>query len=102
MKLSKSEKVYLVLDKITVGREIILNIQQWKDASQEYKAEYIEFFMKQKSYDRQQQLEQSINACAPNDANSNGTNSDGVTLDEPVEEGDAMFNLLSDDESEDE
>ena len=58
--------------------------------------------MKQKSYDRQQQLEQSINACAPNDANSNGANSDGVTLDEPVSEGDAIFNLLLDDESEDE
>ena len=56
--------------------------------------------MKQKAYDRQNNQEQSINKAPPNDANINGANADGVTLDEPVKKGDAMFNLLLDDESE--
>ena len=58
--------------------------------------------MKHKSYDRQQQQEQSSSEVAPNNVNRNGVNADGVTLDEPVSEGDAIFNLLLDDESEDE
>ena len=99
MKLSKREKVCLVLDKRTVGIKVILTREQWKDASQEYKAAYIQLFMKHKAYDRLHKWERSINAGAPNDANINGANADGVTFDEPVEEGDAVFNLLSDDES---
>ena len=58
--------------------------------------------MNQKSYDRQPQLERSSNSVAPNDASINGADADGVTLDEPFEEGDEMFNLLLDDKSEDE
>ena len=58
--------------------------------------------MKHKAYDRQHQKELSSNAGATNDANSNGENAYGVNFDEPVEECDAILNLLSDDESEDE
>ena len=101
MKLSKLEKVCLVIYKRTVSIEILLTREKWKDASQEYKEAYIELFMKQKSYDRQQKWEWSSNEDAPKDSNSICANSDGVTLDEPVEEGDAMLNLLLDDKSKD-
>ena len=55
--------------------------------------------MKHKAHDLQQQWEQSSDEGVPNDTNIYGANADGVTFDEPVEEGDAVFNLLSDDES---
>ena len=57
--------------------------------------------MKHKAHDIQQQRELSSDEGVSNDTNSNGENADGVTLDEPVEDGDAMLNLLSDEESED-
>lgn len=43
MKLSDREEVCLVLDKSTVGREVTVDREKWKDTTKKYKEAYVNF-----------------------------------------------------------
>lgn len=59
MKLSDHEEVNLVLDKRTIGREVIIDREQWKDATYKYKEAYVDFYVSQKAFERKKKREQA-------------------------------------------
>ena len=51
-----------MLDKRTVGREVILDREQWKDATMMYKNAYINLYVSQKVFERKKERERA-NEC---------------------------------------
>ena len=59
MKFTCREEVCLVLDKRTVGREVVLDREQWKHATMMYKAAYIDLYVSQKMFERKKDRERA-------------------------------------------
>ena len=93
MKLTCREEVRLVLDKQTVGREVVLDREQWKHATMIYKTAYINFYVSQKMFERKKDRERAKEYVVA------GTLTLTSNLKEPTAEGNAIYDLFSDDES---
>ena len=95
MKLSDREMICLVLDKRTVGRELILDKQQWKDAIEKFKIAYSKFYVTQRAFDRNKQKEQSIECEIINSSSIH------ASLKEPTAQGNGIYDLFSYENSDD-
>ena len=93
MKLTCREEVCLVLDKQTIGREVVLDREQWKHATMIYKTAYINFYVSQKMFERKKDRERAKEYVVA------GTLTLTSNLKEPTAEGNAIYDLFSDDES---
>ena len=96
LNLSDREMVCLVLDKRTVGRELILEKKQWKDAIEKYKSAYVNFYVTQLAFERERkrEIEKEKEKVQVKDSESDATERDTNSLKEPCASGNAIFNFF--------